>query len=96
MSKFAKIASVVILLAGGVVLAQILRRPAPAMARTPDLGRYRVVAADASYVLYDSSTGLTWVLMPTRDEKSPLWVMARRSPLRASPKKLPAVPQPKQ
>ena len=96
MSKFAKIASVVILLAVGVVLAQVLRRPAPVIARTPDIGRYRVVAANESYLLYDTSTGLSWVLMPTRDEKSPMWVMARRSPLRVSPKKQPAAPQPKQ
>ena len=82
MSTFAKIAAVVVLLAAGVVLSQVLRPPRPAVARTPDIGRYRVVAANESYLLYDTSTGLGWVLMPARGDKSPLWIMTRRSRLK--------------
>ena len=74
-----KIGAVVGLVVLGVVLALLLRPVGPAQARDgQDAGRYRVVAGDASYVLYDQLTGVSWV-MPVKDGQTRFaWLPTRR------------------
>ena len=74
-----KTVAVVGLVVLGVVLALLLRPAGPAEARDgADVGRYRVVAGDASYVLYDPLTSVSWVMPVTAGQTRFAWLPTRR------------------
>jgi len=74
-----KAAAVGALVALGLMLAVVLRPAGSAEARDGrDAGRYRVVAGDSSYVLYDQLTGVSWIMPTKPDQAQFAWLPTRR------------------
>ena len=74
-----KIAAAVALIVLGSALAVLLRPAGPVEAGRPqDLGRYRIVAGESSYVLYDQLSGVAWVLTAKPGQERFAWLPTRR------------------
>jgi len=78
MLRHVLLAAVVVLL--GLVVAAFFLTSDPRASAGPgdEQGRFRVVAGQSSYVLYDSVSGVSWVMFPDGKDKRFTWLPIKR------------------